>query len=244
MRPAYITATRAATLRHDSEIVGDENHGEAEIALQLREKFEDLFLHGDVERGGRFIGDENARPGREGHGDHGALAQAAGKLMRILARAQFGLGHRGAFERGNGATTRSAAPSFGSCDANGFFDLRADAQHGIERGHRLLKNHGDFAATHGAHFARRGGDEIDASVCAPRSKCDPSPVRLLGPPRDDGGAACGVGPGRLRGTSARVKQGLAAAARAGRRERQSASDSIVLPEPDSPTMPSVSPSQA
>jgi len=34
--------------------------------------------------------------------------------------------------------------------ANGFRNLRADAHHRIQGGHRLLKNHGDFAATHRA----------------------------------------------------------------------------------------------
>ena len=51
------------------------------------EQIEDLRLDNHVERGGRLVGDEKARAvGNRGR-DHGALALAAGKLMRIGARA-------------------------------------------------------------------------------------------------------------------------------------------------------------
>jgi hypothetical protein len=38
----------------------------------------DLRLDGDVERGGRLVGDQHFRIAGERHGDHGALAHAAG----------------------------------------------------------------------------------------------------------------------------------------------------------------------
>ena len=51
-------------------------------------------------------------------------------------------------------------------DANCFLDLLADADHGIQRRHRLLKNHGDFAAAQRAHDRRRSGDEIVPPGCS------------------------------------------------------------------------------
>ena len=113
-------------LRDHAEIVRDEEQRELKIAAQRGEQFEDLFLHGDVERGGRLVGDEHVRARRERHRDHHALPQAARKLVRILARAAGGLGNRGAFEkidrrgggfpgaraqaRGRGSLLRSARP--------------------------------------------------------------------------------------------------------------------------------------
>ena len=44
---------------------------------------EDLRLHGDVERGRRLVGDDQARLAGERHGDHHALAHAAGILVRV-----------------------------------------------------------------------------------------------------------------------------------------------------------------
>ena len=55
-----------------------------------------------------------------------------------------------------------AAVETGLVDANGFLNLRADADYGIERRHRLLKNHGDFAAAQRAHSLTLGGQEIVA----------------------------------------------------------------------------------
>ena len=48
-------------LAHDAEVVGDEQHRHAEPRLQVLEQLEDLRLHGDVERGGRLVGDRAGR---------------------------------------------------------------------------------------------------------------------------------------------------------------------------------------
>src|ERR1700722_15946068 len=45
-------------LRNHSEVVRDEEHGQAKLGAQLSEKLEDLRLNGDVQRGSRFIGDQ------------------------------------------------------------------------------------------------------------------------------------------------------------------------------------------
>src|SRR5208283_4468042 len=45
---------------------------------------------------------------------------------------------------------------------NGFCNLRADAQDGIQRGHGLLKDHGDFAAAHFTPF--RGARVIGPAI--------------------------------------------------------------------------------
>ena len=47
------------------------------FGAQVAHDLEDLGLDRDVERGRRLVGDEQVRIGREGHGDHDALAHAA-----------------------------------------------------------------------------------------------------------------------------------------------------------------------
>ncbi len=71
---------------HDAEVVGDEQHRHAEPLLQVLEQRKDLRLHGDVERGGGLVGDQEIGLVGERHGDHHALALAAGELMRIAAK--------------------------------------------------------------------------------------------------------------------------------------------------------------
>jgi len=61
----------------------DENDGGAEVAVELHDQVEDLRLNGDVERGGRLVGDQQRRLVGKPHGEHDALAHAAGKLMWI-----------------------------------------------------------------------------------------------------------------------------------------------------------------
>jgi hypothetical protein len=57
--------------------VRNEQHGRALAALQVVDQMQDLRLRGDVQRGGRFIGDQQGGFQGQRHGDHGALALAA-----------------------------------------------------------------------------------------------------------------------------------------------------------------------
>ena len=60
--------------------------------LERAHQVENLGLDRHVERGGRLVGDEQLRVAGERHGDHHALAHAAGELVRILVDALFGVG--------------------------------------------------------------------------------------------------------------------------------------------------------
>ena len=80
-------------LAHDAEIVGDEQHRHAEAGLQVLQQRQDLRLHGDVERGGRLVGDQQVRLVGERHRDHDALALPAGELVRIACEPAVRIGN-------------------------------------------------------------------------------------------------------------------------------------------------------
>ena len=96
--------------------------------------------------------------------------------MAIMARwrkpPESWCGYCRARTAGSGTAARSSAASDAAVDflardarlvrANRFGDLRAHAHHGIQRRHRLLKNHGDVAAAHGDLFAFAEREQIDA----------------------------------------------------------------------------------
>ena len=147
-------------LRDDSEVVRDEEKRETQFTAQFRKQLEDLRLHGDVERGGGLVCDKDAGIRGERHRDHHALAKAAGKLVRILARAHGRLRDGGAIERCQGSGADFICSRRWLVDPDGFLDLRADAHHGIQGRHRLLENHGDFAAAHRAHFGGRHCEQV------------------------------------------------------------------------------------
>ena len=53
------------------------------LFLKLGDQIENLLLDGDVERGRRFVGDQELRLAGDGDGDHHALLLATRHLRRI-----------------------------------------------------------------------------------------------------------------------------------------------------------------
>ena len=60
-------------------------------ACSSLQQLQDLRLHRDIERGRRLVGDQQVGIVGERHGDHHALALAAGKLMRKILKPRFGI---------------------------------------------------------------------------------------------------------------------------------------------------------
>jgi hypothetical protein len=148
-------------LGHDAEVVGDEDHPHPLLALQLADQRQDLCLRGHVERGGRLVGDEDVGFEGQGHRDHRALALAAGKLVRVGRQDLLRIGqvHRGQqFEHAR--TPRRAVAR--AVDLEHLVDLRADAQHRVQRRHRLLEDHRDAVAAQLAQPFGRGLQQVFA----------------------------------------------------------------------------------
>ena len=76
--------------RSNREIMRDEEHPGAGLLAKRVNEVEHGALHGDVERGGRFVGDDELRIVRDRRGDEHTLPHAARELVRIL----FGPAHR------------------------------------------------------------------------------------------------------------------------------------------------------
>src|SRR6266852_9070959 len=72
-----------ADLRCNTQIMGDEQQGDAEPGLDLVEQFEHLRLHGDVERRYRLVRDQYIGIERQRAGNGDTLALPAGELVRI-----------------------------------------------------------------------------------------------------------------------------------------------------------------
>lgn len=69
----------------DGEVVRDEDHSEIELVAEVEEEVEDLGLNGDVERGDRFVCDDELWLRGEGSGDGDALTLSAGEFVWVLA---------------------------------------------------------------------------------------------------------------------------------------------------------------
>src|ERR1051326_5943283 len=133
--------------------MGDEQHGHAEARLQVLEQFEDLRLHGDVERGGRLVSDQQIGFVGERHGDHHALALPAGKLVRIAREPRLGIGNPDLAQQLDHPRARAAVGGGAPVQQQDLGDLSFNRVERIERGHRLLKDDRDIGAAHLADFA-------------------------------------------------------------------------------------------
>ena len=70
--------------------MGDEEHRQAEVALQSRQQFDDRGLDADVKRGGDLVADQNGRLAHQGPGDGHALALTARELVGEAIRVRRG----------------------------------------------------------------------------------------------------------------------------------------------------------
>ena len=159
-------------LAHDREVMGDQQHRHAETLLQLLEQLQDLRLDGDVERGGRLVGDQQVRLVGERHRDHHPLALAAGQLMGIGVQALLGLLQAHQVQQLEGARARRC-PAHAPMQHQGLADLPLDGVQRIERGHRLLEDDADAIAAHLPQRRLVGADQLaavqaDAAARVPR----------------------------------------------------------------------------
>jgi len=70
-------------LEQERQIVRDEEHREAELALQVADLLENLALHDYVEGRRRLVENHELGAQRERHRDDHALPHPAGQLVRI-----------------------------------------------------------------------------------------------------------------------------------------------------------------
>ena len=86
-RPPCMTATRSAISATTPRSCVMSRSGQLHRLSHLAQEVENLRLYRGVERGRRFVGDEQPRLGRDGERDHGALLESAAELMRVVAGA-------------------------------------------------------------------------------------------------------------------------------------------------------------
>ena len=164
--PPYITADLVGVAGHDAEVVGDEDHRHVAIAALLADQFEDLGLHGDVEGGGRLVGEQDRRATGERDGDHHALAHAARQLVRVLVETPFGLRDADVAQelRGGGAGVLAIHVEV---ELERLGDLLADLHQRVQRVQRVLEHHRHLGAPEVAHLLVGEPEDLLAGELAP-----------------------------------------------------------------------------
>ena len=100
------------------------------------------------------------RPAGQRHGDHHPLAHAAGELVRPGLHPLSGRRHAHPVEQADGFALSALRRRKPLMAPDRFLDLPADPHGRVERGHRVLEDHGDAAAADRSDLAvveqRRG----------------------------------------------------------------------------------------
>ncbi len=121
--------------------------------LQLAHQLQDLRLHGDVQRRGGLVGDQQVRPAQQRRGDHHALAHAAGELVGIACRSA--LARFRDVHRVEHLDCSARAPPCDRCPRARCSTCAICVPHRqvrVQRGHRVLEDHADAAAAHAAQL--------------------------------------------------------------------------------------------
>ena len=155
----------------DAEVVGDEDHRHVAVAALLAEQVEDLRLHGDVERGGRLVGEQQRRAAGQGDGDHHPLAHAARQLVRVLAAAGGAAsGMRTSCSSRSAVAARVARRSCRGGSRSGSAICSPIFISGLSERHRVLEDHRHLPAP-----------DRGASACGRRSPGSPGPRSVTEP---------------------------------------------------------------
>ena len=138
-------------LGNDPQVVRDQKDRHVQPLLQIAQQLENLRLRRHVECGGRLVGDQELGAAAQCNGDHHALPHAAGEFVRIGAHDLAGRGNT--HERQQflcpHARRRSGEAEL---DPKRLHHLVADGEDRVQRCHRILEDHGDFASADGLHL--------------------------------------------------------------------------------------------
>ena len=128
-------------LAHQTQIVGDKEHGHFAALAQFGQQLHDLALDRHVQRGGGLISDQQLGLAGQGHRNHDALLLATRELVRIGILAARRLWDTDFLQQSLRPTARLlAAHAFVHTQHLG--QLEADGVDRVERAHRVLENHG------------------------------------------------------------------------------------------------------
>ena len=147
----------------NAQIVGDEHDGGIDLVLQVPQQIQDLGLNGHVQSRGRLIGDDQLGVAGQGHGDHDTLAHTAGQLVGEHIVHALAVGDTGHLQQVDGAfLDLLLALALAVVEGNDLVQLSADAEHRVQAGHGLLKDHAHLVTADVQHFLFGGIKKIVA----------------------------------------------------------------------------------
>lgn len=150
---------RVGDVRDHAQVMGDQDQPHGQLALELGQQIHHLRLHGDVQRRGRLVRDDQVRAEGQCHRDHDALAHPAGELVRIVAHPLPGRGDADPLHQLHRSAT-GVLTGHPLVDLEHLPELGADAEDRVQRGQRVLEDHRHLRAADPAPVVLAQGEQI------------------------------------------------------------------------------------
>jgi hypothetical protein len=135
-------------LRHDPQVVGNQENTHARPVLEFAQKIQYLGLNGNVQGRGRLVGNQQIGFSSKRYRDHDPLPHAARKLMRILVDAPARIGYPYRIQQLHHPLPSSVPAG----NPQIFRDLGPDGDDRIQGILGVLKYHGNLPASYAPHF--------------------------------------------------------------------------------------------
>ncbi len=123
------------------DVVGDVEHGDAELVLHLLHQVEDADANGDVEHGGGLVRQHHFGLHRQVAGDVDPLALAAGELVRVLGRGGLGGGEPHLLQQAIDHVGQITLVDHLAVQQQGAGDVVVDGVGRVQRTERILPHH-------------------------------------------------------------------------------------------------------
>ena len=147
----------------DREVVADVERGDVVGRRELAHGAEHVGLGRHVEAGRGLVEHDQARPARERHREADALLLAARELVRVAPQIGGVVGQRDlAHDLGDARTALLGARAV-PVHLERLAQLGADAQRGVERRGRILRDVRDEVAAHAAPRGAGEGEDVDVA---------------------------------------------------------------------------------
>ena len=158
-----------ADVAHHAQVVRDEQVGQPELLLQLREQVDDLGLDRDIQRRDRLVGRDELRLDGQGPRDAGALPLAAAELVRVAPhRILRQADHLDQLVHAPGALRALGQ----AVHAQGLGQHGADGHPRIQGGVRILEDHLHPAPHASQRGAEHAHDLLAVELDAPLGHAD------------------------------------------------------------------------
>ena len=161
----------------DAQVVGDEQDGQVAGLPQFVEQVEHLGLDGHVESGGRLVRDQQVGVAGQSDGDHHPLAHPARQLVGVGVHETLRPGQVHLVEEVHCNVSHRPLVEIGAVKLQRLDDLAPGLQDRVQRGERVLEDHGDPAAADPAHLPLALGQQVLAAqrYRGPGSELAPDP---------------------------------------------------------------------